>query len=86
MPFWGAGLPNVSGLLLVLFIVMTLVLGVTALSLGLSFALPGHIELIAVIFVTNLPLLFSSTAPCASRLYAGMAASCCQLKPLNLCH
>jgi ABC-2 type transport system permease protein len=58
----GAGLPNLSGLLLVLFIVMTLVLGVTALSLGLSFALPGHIELIAVIFVTNLPLLFSSTA------------------------
>jgi len=42
--------------------VLTLVLGVTALSLGLSFALPGHIELIAVIFVTNLPLLFSSTA------------------------
>jgi ABC-2 type transport system permease protein len=58
----GAGLPNLPGLLLVLFIVMTLVLGVTALSLGLSFALPGHIELIAVIFVTNLPLLFSSTA------------------------
>ena len=58
----GAGLPNVPGLALVLFIVMTLVLGVTALSLGLSFALPGHIELIAVIFVTNLPLLFSSTA------------------------
>ena len=48
--------------MLVLLIVMTLVLGVTALSLGLTFALPGHIELIAVIFVTNLPLLFSSTA------------------------
>jgi ABC-2 type transport system permease protein len=30
--------------------------------LGLAFALPGHIELIAVIFVTNLPLLFASTA------------------------
>jgi ABC-2 type transport system permease protein len=58
----GAGLPNLPGLALVLFIVMTLVLGVTALSLGLTFALPGHIELIAVIFVTNLPLLFSSTA------------------------
>jgi ABC-2 type transport system permease protein len=58
----GAGLPTLPGLLLVLFIVMTLVLGVTALSLGLTFALPGHIELIAVIFVTNLPLLFSSTA------------------------
>jgi len=32
------------------------------LSLGLAFALPGHIELIAVIFVANLPLLFASTA------------------------
>ena len=58
----GAGLPDPAGLLLVVLIVLTLVLGVTALSLGLSFALPGHIELIAVIFVTNLPLLFSSTA------------------------
>jgi ABC-2 type transport system permease protein len=34
----------------------------TGLSLGLAFALPGHIELIAVIFVANLPLLFASTA------------------------
>ncbi|MGD1858749.1 MAG: ABC transporter permease [Leptolyngbyaceae cyanobacterium] len=58
----GAGLPDLVGLALVLLIVSTMVLGVTALSLGLSFALPGHIELIAVIFVTNLPLLFSSTA------------------------
>jgi ABC-2 type transport system permease protein len=58
----GAGLPQGFGLVLVLLIVMTLVLGVTALSLGLTFALPGHIELLAVIFVTNLPLLFSSTA------------------------
>ena len=32
------------------------------MSLGLAFALPGHIELIAVIFVVNLPLLFASTA------------------------
>ena len=60
--FLGAGLPNAFGLALVAFIVLLLVLGVTALSLGLAFALPGHIELIAVIFVTNLPLLFASTA------------------------
>lgn len=60
--FLGAGLPGPSGLLVVALIVLLLVLGVTALSLGLSFALPGHIELIAVIFVTNLPLLFASTA------------------------
>lgn len=58
----GAGLPDPAGLLLVAAIVLLLVLGVTALSLGLAFALPGHIELIAVIFVTNLPLLFASTA------------------------
>jgi ABC-2 type transport system permease protein len=58
----GAGLPGVTGLALVTAIVLLLVLGVTALSLGLAFALPGHIELIAVIFVTNLPLLFASTA------------------------
>lgn len=58
----GAGLPGAGGLALVFGIVLALVLGVTALSLGLSFALPGHIELIAVIFVTNLPLLFASTA------------------------
>jgi len=60
--FLGVGLPNVTGLALVASIVLLLVLGVTALSLGLAFSLPGHIELIAVIFVTNLPLLFASTA------------------------
>jgi ABC-2 type transport system permease protein len=58
----GAGLPNALGLGVVVLIVLLLVLGVTALSLGLTFALPGHIELLAVIFVTNLPLLFASTA------------------------
>jgi ABC-2 type transport system permease protein len=60
--FLGAGLPSAAGLGIVALIVLMLVLGVTALSLGLSFALPGHIELLAVIFVTNLPLLFASTA------------------------
>lgn len=58
----GAGLPGLGGLLLLTAIVLLLVLGVTGLSLALAFALPGHVELIAVIFVTNLPLLFSSTA------------------------
>ncbi|MEP0916505.1 ABC transporter permease [Leptolyngbya sp. DQ-M1] len=60
--FLGAGLPNAIGLALVALIVLLLVVAVTALSLGLAFALPGHIELLAVIFVTNLPLLFASTA------------------------
>jgi ABC-2 type transport system permease protein len=60
--FLGAGLPDLSGLAVLVAIVLLLVIGVTALSLGLAFTLPGHIELIAVIFVTNLPLLFASTA------------------------
>lgn len=79
----GAGLPNISGLVLVLFIVMTLVLGVTALSLGLSFALPGHIELIAVIFVTNLPLLFSSTALVPLDFMPGWLQGVASLNPLT---
>lgn len=58
----GAGLPGLGGLILMTLIVLTLVFGVTALSLGLAFTLPGHIELLAVIFITNLPLLFASTA------------------------
>lgn len=60
--FLGAGWPNLDGLVTIALIVFLIVLGVTALSLGLAFTLPGHIELIAVIFVTNLPLLFASTA------------------------
>lgn len=60
--FFGAGLPGPVGLGAIALIIFLLVLGVTGVSLGLAFALPGHIELIAVIFVTNLPLLFASTA------------------------
>ncbi|MEL7086167.1 MAG: ABC transporter permease [Cyanobacteria bacterium P01_A01_bin.3] len=58
----GAGIPNPIGLGLVIAIVSLLVLGFTALSLGLAFAMPGHVELLAVIFLINLPLIFSSTA------------------------
>ena len=60
--FAGAGLPGIGGLIAIASILFLLVIGVTGLSLGLAFALPGHIELLAVIFVTNLPLLFASTA------------------------
>jgi ABC-2 type transport system permease protein len=58
----GYGWPGLAGLGLVLVTLLLLVFATTALSLGLAFALPGHIELIAVIFVANLPLLFASTA------------------------
>ena len=58
----GYGWPGLAGLGLVMLTLLLRVFAVTALSLGLAFALPGHIELIAVIFVANLPLLFASTA------------------------
>jgi ABC-2 type transport system permease protein len=58
----GYGWPGLVGLLVVILTLGLLVFAVTALSLGLAFALPGHIEMIAVIFVVNLPLLFASTA------------------------
>ena len=60
--FLGAGIPNLVGLGIMTAIVALLVLGFTALSLGLAFAMPGHAELLALIFLINLPLIFSSTA------------------------
>ncbi len=60
--FLGYGWPGMAGFLVVVVTLLLLVFAVTGLSLGLAFALPGHIELLAVIFVANLPLLFASTA------------------------
>ena len=60
--FLGYGWPSVNGIFIVLLTLLILVFAVTAMSLGLAFVLPGHIELIAVIFIINLPLLFASTA------------------------
>ena len=48
----GYGWPGVAGLGLVLLTLLLLVFAVTALSLGLAFALPGHIELIGLFRVT----------------------------------
>ena len=47
--FLGAGIPSAAGLGTIALMVFLLALGVTALSLGLAFSLPGHIELIAEI-------------------------------------
>ncbi|MBC8120549.1 MAG: ABC transporter permease [Gemmatimonadaceae bacterium] len=51
-----------EGLLVVALVVGLLVLGFAALSLGLAFAMPGHVELLAFILLVNLPLIFASTA------------------------
>lgn len=79
----GAGLPGIAGLSAIALIVFLIVLGVTALSLGLAFALPGHIELLAVIFVTNLPLLFASTALAPLSFMAGWLQIVASLNPLT---
>ena len=79
----GAGFPDLAGFGMITLIVLLIVLGVTALSLGLAFALPGHIELIAVIFVTNLPLLFASTALAPLSFMAGWLQVVACLNPLT---
>ena len=79
----GAGIPGIAGLSAIALIVFLIVLGVTALSLGLAFALPGHIELLAVIFVTNLPLLFASTALAPLGFMAGWLQVIASLNPLT---
>ena len=58
----GYGWPSLSGFLLIAITLLLLVFSITGLSLGLAFVLPGHIELIAIIFIANLPVLFASTA------------------------
>jgi len=58
----GAGLPSLSGLAMMSLILMLLIVDFTMLSLGLAFAMPGHQEMLAFIFLVNLPLMFSSTA------------------------
>lgn len=81
--FFGAGLPNLAGLGMIGLIIFLLVVGITALSLGLAFALPGHIELIAVIFVMTLPLLFASTALAPLSFMPGWLQVVACLNPLS---
>jgi len=79
----GNGWPSASGLVVVAMVLLLLVLAVTGLSLGLAFALPGHIELLAVIFVANLPLLFASTALAPLSFMPPWLAWLASLNPLS---
>lgn len=54
--------PTISDLLTILFITLSITLSIASISICLAFILPGHIELLAFILLTNLPTLFSSTA------------------------
>ncbi|MEB3260710.1 MAG: ABC transporter permease [Cyanobacteriota bacterium] len=79
----GYGWPGLVGLSVVILTLGLLVFAVTALSLGLAFALPGHIEMIAVIFVVNLPLLFASTALAPLSFMPSWLAWLAALNPLT---
>nr|ARO91021.1 ABC transporter [Corynoplastis japonica] len=48
--------------LLISVVILLIIITVTIISLSITFYLPGHIELLAFIFIINLPLLFISTA------------------------
>ncbi len=58
----GATLPSWAGIGILAIVVGLIVVCFTMLSLGVAFALPGHQEMLALIFLINLPLIFSSTA------------------------
>lgn len=60
--FMGNSYLNGDATLIFGLIILLVTVGVTMLSLALSFTLPGHIELLSLILVVNLPFLFSSTA------------------------
>nr|QUE28789.1 Ycf38 [Porphyropsis coccinea] len=53
---------SLFGSLLLFLLLLLLICLVTLFSIAVSFILPGHIELLAIILLTNLPILFSSTA------------------------
>nr|QCI08410.1 hypothetical protein [Ptilothamnion sphaericum] len=46
----------------ILFLSTLIIFNSATISISLSFILPGHIEFLAFLLVTNLPILFSSTA------------------------
>jgi ABC-2 type transport system permease protein len=72
-----------TGALVVGLVVSLLVFGFSALSIGLAFALPGHIEMLAAIFVLNLPLVFSSTALAPLRFMPTWLQVVASLNPLT---
>nr|YP_010904138.1 ABC transporter [Caulacanthus ustulatus]WCH57389.1 ABC transporter [Caulacanthus ustulatus] len=53
---------NIITILSMLMISILITLSIASISICLAFLLPGHIELLALILIINLPMLFSSTA------------------------
>lgn len=79
----GAGFPGILELGTISLIIFLIVLGFSCLSLGLAFALPGHIQMLAIIFVLNLPLLFASTAFAPIKYMAPWLSFLASINPLT---
>nr|ARO91253.1 ABC transporter [Rhodochaete parvula]ASK39665.1 ABC-2 type transporter [Rhodochaete parvula] len=60
--FKGSFFLNIKILPVFFIILIMLIVSITIFSTIMSFVLPGHIELLALILIINLPILFSSTA------------------------
>ncbi|MCS6958907.1 MAG: ABC transporter permease [Pseudanabaenaceae cyanobacterium SKYG29] len=80
----GATLPNASGLAILALVVGLVVINFTMLSLAVAFALPGHQEMLALIFLVNLPLIFSSTALAPLSVMPTWLQWLASLNPLSL--
>lgn len=79
----GYGWPQGFTLPVVLLTLLLLITAMTSLSVGLAFALPGHVELLGVTLLLNLPLLFSSTALAPMRFMPPWLAWIAGLNPLT---
>ena len=79
----GYGWPSLGGFFLIAITLLLLVFAITGLSLGLAFILPGHIELIAIIFIANLPVLFASTALAPISFMPGWLGWIASINPLT---
>jgi len=74
---------GLAGLPWIILVVMLLVIGFTALSLGLAFIVPGHIEILGLLLVLNLPLIFASTAFAPLSFMPGWLQWVATLNPLT---
>eukprot|EP00736_Rhodelphis_marinus_P011922 Rmarinus@m.10072 len=79
----GSGIPSLLGVGLVLLVCGLLVVGYTTLSLAMAFVLPGHVEFLAVVLVTTLPVLFTSTALAPLTFMPGWLKVLASLNPLT---
>ena len=79
----GYGWPSFGGFLVIAITLLLLIFSITGLSLGLAFVLPGHIELIAIIFIANLPVLFASTALAPISFMPGWLGWIASINPLT---